>query len=590
MPALSTTWSTLPTSSKEGFRTLHVQTNNFLGLQIFISGVDMQRLGSSLSQCRRSSLLEFLHPERWTFAMGPYETRRFRSVKASRKKAKERVRQSGDSHSGGSHRSFSKPQHHTGSVDPPAAKQDVDSLLQLSEDDPEGIIDFCAAKVRNWTNTPRLAPRLISFGLPAEELGPILSKFVDDIEQRVLLNNQHAYDDYGFRRLAHFSPDIERPLGFLDIIFTSMFYSWAADKANQAALEAIVPLKTIESMRRLVESASRLHPADEYPLARKMRRKIIMHVGPTNSGKTYHALRALAAARKGCYAGPLRLLAHEIWERLNLGLIVPLGAEEEPTSVAAAIEPLPESAAEQVESPAPAKIGNPKYARLCNMLTGEEHKIVSDTALLSSCTVEMLSYAMRYDVAVIDEIQLISDEERGNAWTSAVLGIAAKEVHLCGEETAVPIVRALLRHTGEEIIVKRYKRLTPLVPEKKSLENDIKNIRKGDCVVAFSRNRIFSLRERVEAKTGLRCAVVYGKLPPEIRSRQAELFNDPANEHDVIIGSDAIGMGLNLYVYLTALSSSTASNPCTKKNSPDCIRIGREIYKRFNATLVCISS
>ena len=52
-----------------------------------------------------------------------------------------------------------------------------------------------------------------------------------------------------------------------------------------------------------------------------------MHIGPTNSGKTYNALRALAAANSGVYGGPLRLLAHEIWERLNTGQIVPLGAE-----------------------------------------------------------------------------------------------------------------------------------------------------------------------------------------------------------------------------------------------------------------------
>jgi ATP-dependent RNA helicase SUPV3L1/SUV3 len=41
---------------------------------------------------------------------------------------------------------------------------------------------------------------------------------------------------------------------------------------------------------------------------------------------------------------------------------------------------------------------------------------------------------------------------------------------------------------------------------------------------------------------------VYGKLPPEIRSEQAALFNDPDSGYDVLIGSDSIGMGLNLYV------------------------------------------
>ena len=42
-----------------------------------------------------------------------------------------------------------------------------------------------------------------------------------------------------------------------------------------------------------------------------------IHCGPTNSGKTHFALRALAAAESGVYCGPLRLLAWEIHERLN---------------------------------------------------------------------------------------------------------------------------------------------------------------------------------------------------------------------------------------------------------------------------------
>lgn len=39
--------------------------------------------------------------------------------------------------------------------------------------------------------------------------------------------------------------------------------------------------------------------------------------GPTNSGKTYHALKSLEAAGKGLYCGPLRLLALEVYEQLN---------------------------------------------------------------------------------------------------------------------------------------------------------------------------------------------------------------------------------------------------------------------------------
>ena len=52
-----------------------------------------------------------------------------------------------------------------------------------------------------------------------------------------------------------------------------------------------------------------------------------------------------------------------------------------------------------------------------------------------SCTVEMLPTTERFDVAVIDEIQMIGDEDRGWAWTRAFLGCQADEVHLCGDQS-----------------------------------------------------------------------------------------------------------------------------------------------------------
>ena len=56
-----------------------------------------------------------------------------------------------------------------------------------------------------------------------------------------------------------------------------------------------------------------------FPKAREMERKIIAHVGPTNSGKTYHAVNRLVSneGMTGLYCGPLRLLAWETFESLN---------------------------------------------------------------------------------------------------------------------------------------------------------------------------------------------------------------------------------------------------------------------------------
>jgi ATP-dependent RNA helicase SUPV3L1/SUV3 len=212
----------------------------------------------------------------------------------------------------------------------------------------------------------------------------------------------------------------------------------------------------------------------------KMNRKIIFHAGyvcyslwysPTNSGKTYHALNSLEKAESGVYCGPLRLLAHEIYERFN-------------------------------------KDGVP-----CNLITGED--VRSDDAVLKySCTIEMVPLAQSFDVCVIDEIQMIADSQRGWAWTKALLSVKAKEIHICGEPTAIGLVQKLCAQLGEEVEVREYTRLTPLTVEKHSLGGDESKIVKGDCFVAFSRNEIFLQKSLIEKKTGLRAAVIYGSLPP----------------------------------------------------------------------------
>ncbi|KAF3942769.1 hypothetical protein CMV_030604 [Castanea mollissima] len=50
-----------------------------------------------------------------------------------------------------------------------------------------------------------------------------------------------------------------------------------------------------------------------------------------------------------------------------------------------------------------------------------------------ACTVEMASTDDLYDMAVIDEIQMMADPCRGYAWTRALLGLKADDIHLCGD-------------------------------------------------------------------------------------------------------------------------------------------------------------
>lgn len=86
--------------------------------------------------------------------------------------------------------------------------------------------------------------------------------------------------------------------------------------------------------------------------------------------------------------------------------------------------------------------------------------------------------------------------------------------------------------TGEEVEVRRYKRLTDLVIMDEALES-LDNIQPGDCVVCFNKNDIYSVSRGLEAK-GIECAVIYGSLPPGTKLAMADKFNDPNDSCKVI--------------------------------------------------------
>lgn len=262
-------------------------------------------------------------------------------------------------------------------------------------------------------------------------------------------------------------------------------------------------LECVEELKKI--SDSRL-PHNWYPEARTMQRKIVYHAGPTNSGKTYNALKRFTDSESGVYCGPLKLLAVEVHRKTN-------------------------------------EAGTP-----CDLVTGEERKLaVADSPSAHvSCTVEMASVSHMVDVAVVDEIQMIKDPQRGWAWTRALLGIPAKELHLCGEEAAIDIVREMLRACGEEVEVNRYNRLTSLTVADNAVRS-LKNVQPGDCIVCFSKADIYNVVLQLE-RMGHEVAVIYGSLPPQTKLDQASRFNDPNDKCKIMVATDAIGMGLNLSI------------------------------------------
>ena len=53
----------------------------------------------------------------------------------------------------------------------------------------------------------------------------------------------------------------------------------------------------VSDSRKMLQLADMAKPHTWYPLARDMERYIVYHAGPTNSGKTYHALQVCTVLR-----------------------------------------------------------------------------------------------------------------------------------------------------------------------------------------------------------------------------------------------------------------------------------------------------
>ncbi len=243
--------------------------------------------------------------------------------------------------------------------------------------------------------------------------------------------------------------------------------------------------KTIRDFKRL------------YPIARQLKRQIIFHVGPTNSGKTYAALQHLKEATTGYYLAPLRLLALEGYEHL----------QREGVAV--------------------------------SLITGEEEIIDEESTHISS-TIEMMNAQVDVDVCVIDEIQMIADRDRGWAWANALIGAPAKKVILTGSADALPAVQELAAYLEEPLEVVPFARKNGL--SVMGHPTPMRKIEPKTAVVAFSRREVLSLKQQLSER--YRVSVVYGNLSPEVRREEARRFRE--GESEILVATDAIAMGLNL--------------------------------------------
>ena len=274
-----------------------------------------------------------------------------------------------------------------------------------------------------------------------------------------------------------------------------------------------------KTIQKGISSSMEKRPEDEYPEARAMKRKFILHIGPTNSGKTHDALARLKESSHGAYFGPLRLLALEVYDKCN-------------------VEHVP-----------------------CSMITGEE-TIEVPGAVCQSCTIEMLNDHEYFDIVVVDECQMVGDPYRGHNWTRAILGLRAEEIHLCMAPEAESIITQMIKRCGDSYRIVRHKRNTRLTVERKaySMVNDLK---KGDALIVFSKKSVLALAAHLE-KQGISCSVIYGSLPPATRREQVRRFLE--KETDIVVSTDAIGMGLNLPIRRIVFVETSKFDGVAKRN------------------------
>ncbi|MDQ0197888.1 DEAD/DEAH box helicase [Neobacillus ginsengisoli] len=347
----------------------------------------------------------------------------------------------------------------------------------LSEFIPEKVLEQLPSKIRKdfqETFHEELSASFVK-GSIAQLLYEVEGYFIEDIQAEYLSD---------LLKLAEvpFEPAVHKEIFEKDLMEREKI---------QAEEQAEIQRKKEEEARMMEDIFGQ-----EYNPSLERHVHYVLHIGETNTGKTYHALERMKEATSGLYLAPLRLLALEVYDKLN--------AEH----------------------------------TLCSLKTGEEEKIVPN-ARHTSCTVEMFHEKDYYDVVVIDEAQMITDKDRGFSWYKAITKANAKEVHIIGSKNSKTMLLELLGDSDIEI--HEYNRDTPLEVESK--EFNIKHIKKGDALICFSRRRVLETASRLQ-NDGHSVSMIYGSMPPETRKKQIQQFNKGKTK--VIVATDAIGMGLNL--------------------------------------------
>ncbi len=249
------------------------------------------------------------------------------------------------------------------------------------------------------------------------------------------------------------------------------------------------------------------------PARRVPPESVVAHLGPTNSGKTYHALEVLKERGRGVYAGPLRMLAQEAHRRLS----AELGADA------------------------------------VGLVTGEER--INGEAPIICCTVEMAPSSG--EVLVLDEVQWADDPERGSAWTRLLLAGDYRHILVLGALDAEPLVL----NAFPEAEVKVFERILPL---EFVGERSLRGLTPGTVVVAFSRKAVLALAGEINRLQPDRVSVLYGAMP--LSSRREEIDRFLGGRSDVTVATDVLGHGVNLPCETLLFAETTKFDGESRRN------------------------
>ncbi|MFN4192569.1 MAG: helicase-related protein [Tabrizicola sp.] len=235
-------------------------------------------------------------------------------------------------------------------------------------------------------------------------------------------------------------------------------------------------------------------------------RRVTAVLGPTNTGKTHHAIERMLAHRTGVIGLPLRLLAREVYDRIV------------------------------------ARVGPSVVA----LVTGEE-RIVPDRTQYWVCTTEAMPLEIGADFVAVDEIQLCADADRGHVFTDRLLRARGlNETLFLGSDTMRGAIAGLVPH----VTFLRRDRMSTL---RYAGSKKISRMPERSAIVGFSVENVYAIAELIRRQKG-GCAVVMGALSPRTRNAQVALYQN--GDVDYLVATDAIGMGLNLDIKHVAFSAT----------------------------------